>query len=364
MAKHIAIIGGGFYGMYLAEFMALQGHKVSLFERHHDFMQEASYVNQARVHQGYHYPRSILTAQRSRLSFARFVAEFKECISGDFDKYYLIGKFLSKVSAKQFSQFCQRINAPLSPAPDEFRAKLNMHYVEDAFRVEEVAFDSVKIKHLMKNRLAAAGVQCFLGCAVTSVQERKNGCEIDVTIDGQSNKIFFNHVFNTTYASLNSILKSSGLPSIPLKHELTEMCLVEVPPELRKLGITVMCGPFFSVMPFPSTPYHSFSHVRYTPHRTWSNLETAESSNEPLSSAWEAMRHDAARYIPLLAECQYKKSIWAVKTVLPRSEKDDSRPILFKPHYAIPNFHCIMGGKIDNIYDAVNAIVAQELLSS
>ncbi len=53
-------------------------------------MSRASYNNQARVHNGYHYPRSILTALRSRISFPRFVDEFRDCVDSDFDKYYLI----------------------------------------------------------------------------------------------------------------------------------------------------------------------------------------------------------------------------------------------------------------------------------
>ena len=74
------------------------------------------------------------------------------------------------------------------------------------------------------------------------------------------------HVFNCTYASINQILHSSSLELIPLKHEMTEMALVDVPEEIRHAGITVMCGPFFSVMPFPSVLMnghylHSFSHV-------------------------------------------------------------------------------------------------------
>jgi hypothetical protein len=36
---------------------------------------------------------------------------------------------------------------------------------------------------------------------------------------------------------------------------------------------------------------------------------------------------------------------------LPRSEVDDSRPILFKPLEDAPNVICILGGKIDNVFD-------------
>ena len=33
--------------------------------------------------------------------------------------------------------------------------------------------------------------------------------------------------------------------------------------------------------------------------------------------------------------------------MLPSSETDDSRPILFRKHVGLPNLHCILGAKID-----------------
>ncbi|MDA8491721.1 FAD-dependent oxidoreductase, partial [Kluyvera sp. Awk 3] len=52
MSKQIIIVGGGFFGLYLAEQLSLKGHHVKLFEKEHDFMSRASYNNQARVHNG------------------------------------------------------------------------------------------------------------------------------------------------------------------------------------------------------------------------------------------------------------------------------------------------------------------------
>jgi len=103
--------------MYLSEYFALKKHKVILVEKEDDFMQRASYTNQARVHNGYHYPRSILTALRSRVSFPRFYDEFKDCVDDTFDKYYMISRLQSKVSAKQFEKFCNRIGAVCESAP-------------------------------------------------------------------------------------------------------------------------------------------------------------------------------------------------------------------------------------------------------
>ena len=150
---------------------------------------------------------------------------------------------------------------------------------------------------------------------------------------------------------------------------MTEICLVEMPDPLRTTGVTVMCGPFFSTLPFPSAGLHSFTHVRYTPHYEWKDggQEAYVDADERLASsqqhsAWRYMQKDAARYIPILSECVYRRSLWEVKTILPRSESDDSRPILFLPHHGMRGFHCIMGGKIDNVYDAIEAITAKRLI--
>ena len=63
------------------------------------------------------------------------------------------------------------------------------------------------------------------------------------------------------------------------------------------------------------------------------------------------MRRDAMRYLPLCARPSYVESLWEVKTILPQSDANDSRPILFKRDPAAPNVVSLLGGKIDNIYD-------------
>ena len=90
----ITIVGGGFFGLYVAEYFSRRGKKVLVIEKENDAMQVASYTNQARVHNGYHYPRSMLTASRSRISFPRFVDEFNACIDNDFESYYMISNRL------------------------------------------------------------------------------------------------------------------------------------------------------------------------------------------------------------------------------------------------------------------------------
>lgn len=167
----VLIIGGGFYGAYISEHFAKLGKKVILCEKEDDLMLRASFSNQARVHNGYHYQRSVLTALKSRVSFPRFSEEFKECIDKSFDKYYLIGNLLGKVTARQFQAFCKRIGAPCDPAPQTINDLTNPKFVEAAFKTVEYAFDAVKLRKIMEARLHSAGVQVQLGTLVEFVQK-------------------------------------------------------------------------------------------------------------------------------------------------------------------------------------------------
>ena len=43
-------------------------------------------------------------------------------------------------------------------------------------------------------------------------------------------------VFNCTYSMIDNILSHSGVDKISLKHEMTEICLVRVPDEIKLHG--------------------------------------------------------------------------------------------------------------------------------
>ena len=124
-----------------------------------------------------------------------------------------------------------------------------------------------------------------------------------------------------------------------------------------------MCGPFFSLMPFPAQGLHCLSHVRYTPHYEWFDT-VGETYRDPYAycsrvlkvSNYPQMIQDAQRYLPLIKQCRYRGSLWEVKTVLPKSEVDDSRPILLRPGHGLANLTSIMGSKIDNVYDMMDMI--------
>jgi glycine/D-amino acid oxidase-like deaminating enzyme len=359
----VAIIGGGFYGCVLAEHLRRErGLRVLLIERDADILQRASLVNQARVHGGYHYPRSILTGVRSRANFQRFVDDFADAIFDRFDKYYAIARRGSNVTAAQFELFCHRIGAPIRPAPDRVREWFDPQLIENVFEVQEYAFDATLLATQLRDQLARAGVELALQSEVERVEPGEgNTLAVTCLRANERRSVSVRQVFNCTYSRINKVLTESGRPPLPLKHELTEMALVDVPDELKGVGITVMCGPFFSLMPFPSRGFHSLSHVRYTPHCEWhddpdSVYQDPQTLFDTLSrrSRAASMQKDAERYVPLVGGCRYVDSLWEVKTVLPRSEVDDSRPILMVRDESMPNLVSIMGSKVDNVYDMLD----------
>lgn len=361
----VAVIGGGFYGSMIAQHLARRGEHVVLLEQQNDLLQRASYANQARIHNGYHYPRSLLTALRARANFPRFVEAFRPCIDDGFEKYYAIARHFSKVTAQHFVNLCRRIEAPLDEAPLAIRRLFQRDMVEAVFRVQEFAFDAAKLRDLMRQQLRAAEVQIHLN---TFVERAAGNADDSVRLTCRglqgASELAAGRVFLCGYSQINALLSASGLPLIPLKHELAEMALVEMPAALRNIGITVMCGPFFSVMPFPPRGLHTFSHVRYTPHNSWTDGDATPGAigvpeDVVLDSHFRLMQRDAARFLPQLAGCKQVDSLWETKTVLQASERDDSRPILLSANAELPNLVSVLAAKIDNVFDALDEIDAR-----
>ena len=147
ISQDAIIIGGGFYGAAIAIYLAKQRglKRIVLIEREHALLTRASYNNQARVHNGYHYPRSFTTAYRSRVNLPKFVRDWPDAVKQDFNKLYAIARRNSKVTGKQFERFCREIGAKIQTADPAQRALFEPRLIEDVFLVEEYAFDATKL---------------------------------------------------------------------------------------------------------------------------------------------------------------------------------------------------------------------------
>lgn len=363
----LIVIGGGFFGLRIAQFARerLGAQRVMVLERENETMNRASYVNQARVHNGYHYPRSILTAYRSRVSSAAWSEEFSASVFDDFTHYYAVASRLSKVTARQFEVFCDRIGASLSvPAPSDLPGSFSTELIEKVWKADEFAFDARKLRTHMLNVIErVGGIDVRTGQGAARVLDTAEGPAVE-TDSGDLLRAPL--VVSSVYANMNELHRASGLPLIPLQYEIAEMALVRLPPEFSSSAITVMDGPFFSIMPFPSRGLHTLSHVRYTPQLRWWDSAAAPDPRpiprpEALASGrstFREMKADVRRYVPGLDKMEYVDSIREVKVVLADSDRTDSRPILVRPDHGLPGYVCVMGGKIDNVNDVLEALSA------
>ena len=352
------VIGGGFYGCCLALYLRSLSDRIVVAEAADALMTRASRVNQARIHTGFHYPRSALTAVKSMVLNRRFAQDFPDAVVDDFQMLYAVARRRSKVSAKRFDRMFSEMGAPIAPAGPAQAALFDPDTIEAAFACREAAFDYTALRAHVGARLDGLGIDLRLNTEVVALRDGPERATVTLS-DGRELRPRF--VFNVTYSQINHVLGLVGLPLVPLKHELTEVALIAPPPDLTGIGVTVMDGPFFSAMPYPAAGLYSLTHVRYTPHLSWLDRDSARAPYDIFAGQRpeSRVRHmilDSRRYLPCLIDARWDRSLYEVKTVLLKNEADDGRPILYQRQPADSRVISIMGGKIDNVYDLFDLV--------
>ena len=363
------IIGAGLYGLYAASYSGKRGEKVLVLECEEVPFQRATYVNQARVHMGYHYPRSLSTAVKSAGYFERFHQDFPFCINQEFDQVYATSARFSWTDAEQFQKFCMAAGIRCDEVnPDKYFKKgmcdgafLTTEYTYDALILRDYYVDLLKNMRNVEFQYSAK-IQKIILEGEQYVLEVKCGEETRIYSTG--------YLLNATYASTNQILDMIGYEKLGIKYELCEIILCDVGGDLDNVGITVMDGPFFSIMPFGKTGCHSLTSVTFTPHMTSYDavptfrcqketkgvcsqqyLANCDSCSAKPESAFPYMSHLARKYLKDSYTFQYKGSLFSMKPILKSSEIDDSRPTVIRVYTKNPTFVSVLSGKINTVYD-------------
>ncbi|HRF37792.1 MAG TPA: FAD-dependent oxidoreductase [Saprospiraceae bacterium] len=146
------IVGGGLFGVYAALYLSGHGCSVALVEMEDELLKKASIVNQARLHSGYHYPRSVATARMSDDHKERFIADHRPFVLFDFEKYYAIDKYGSFTDAGQFERFCDFINIRRDKVEDT-HLWFNFDRIEALYATTEYTFDPVLIADHYRQRI-------------------------------------------------------------------------------------------------------------------------------------------------------------------------------------------------------------------
>ncbi len=360
------IFGAGLYGLYAARHCAMQGQRVLVLERDAAPFMRATYINQARVHMGYHYPRSYSTAIKSAQYFERFCADYPFCLLDSFDQVYATSAAYSWTNAQEFSRFC---NAAHIRCEEIATTKyFNAGMCDGAFLTREYTYDAMLLRDYFLREIAALpSVELQCGQRPVSIVKADGVRQVTTQNAAQYQTPY---ILNATYAGVNDVHSLIGAEMFKIKYELCEIILCTVDARLNDVGITVMDGPFFSLMPFGKTGMHSLTSVSFTPHVTsYDALPTfacqAQSGglcapgslyncNEcpaKPASAWPYMSQLARKYLKEEYGFTYQKSLFSMKPILKASEIDDSRPTVIRTMCEEPKFVSVLSGKINTVYD-------------
>ncbi|MCB0571521.1 MAG: FAD-binding oxidoreductase [Phaeodactylibacter sp.] len=364
------IVGGGIFGIYAALYLARRGLRICLVEKERELLKKASIVNQARLHSGYHYPRSVATALMSDDNKARFTTDHQDFINFEFEKYYAIDRFGSFTDSQQFERFCAFIGIPCKAVVGH--PLFNYHRLEALYSTIEYAFDPYLIADYYRHQLEQAREQVEVRMYTRLAEACADGGEWRVVLEGlaygQQQEVRAGQVINATYAGSNAINRLFGLSDIDLMHEISEMAFL-TSPQVQGIGLTVMDGQFGSIMPYGLSGLLSLSSVAYTHHKvSYDNLPRFDCQEQnpecrpdftaicnacpakPRSN-YRKMLGQISHYFNESVQFQYFTSMFTIKSKLKASYIDDGRPTEISILNDNPRFYCIFAGKINSIYE-------------
>lgn len=370
------IIGAGLYGLYAALFCAKRGESVAILEYDPKPFMRATYINQARVHMGYHYPRSLSTAIKSAGYYDRFHEDYGFCIHDTFEQIYATSSQFSWTNADEFKKFCKDSGIFCEQiSTDSF---FKEGYCDGAFRTREDTYDAMILRDYFLREIGhCSNVWMCCNARIETIVKEEQCYKITLANGDCFSSEF---VLNATYASTNQILSKlkdnagdimeAQLEPFKIKYELCEIILCETNDKLKGKGITVMDGPFFSIMPFGKTGLHSLTSVTFTPHNTSydekpvfecqgrsngycssSQLGNCNECAVKPESAWPYMSSLARKYLLDDMGFTYKQSLYSMKPILKTTEIDDSRPTVIRTVSNNPTFVSVLSGKINTVYD-------------
>ena len=359
------VIGAGIYGLYSALKCGKRGEKVLVLEKDPGAFMRATFINQARVHMGYHYPRSYSTAIKSAHYFNRFNEDFGFCILDSFDQVYATSDDFSWTDAAQFEKFCRYSKIPCEKLSTDKYFKEGT--CDGAFLTKEYTYDARILKQYFLDEIEKLNnITIRFSEHISKI--KKTGKAYIVTSNKEDYSTSF--LLNCAYAGTNEILDLLDLPKFKIKYELCEIILCKTNDTLKNVGLTVMDGPFFSIMPFGKTGLHSLTSVTFTPHVTSYNKlpsfpcqEKSEGYCSPINlgncnsciakptSAFPYMSRLAKKYMLDSFYFEYFDSLFSMKPILQASEVDDSRPTIIRTFTTNPTFVSVLSGKINTVYD-------------
>lgn len=313
MGKNIKIIGAGIFGCVIGYELSRAGHSVTIIEQDSDIMQRASKCNHNRLHLGYHYPRSVETAEQSLEGLVTFLINYKDAIVTNFPNYYMVAKKNSYINSKQYIDFCTQVNINYDIEYPSSNI-VNKNYIQTSLKTDEPVFDYDVLKLLVKNLIKNIPIK------------------FNTKFDG--NILDCDYLINTTYAGVNEVNKQLGIPKIPLR--LQDVVVPYFKLDSNPFGVTIMDGPFCSVLPKGKNKneflLYSVEH------------SLVKDNNLDINNIYK----QSEVYFPFLKDVE-RLGYWRTTRALPINDNDERLSEIFT-HPENPKVISILSGKISTCH--------------
>jgi predicted dehydrogenase len=352
----VAVIGGGIFGATCAAELGTFCD-VTLYERHAALCREASTLNQWRYHRGFHYPRSTEMIREIEACRHEFEAVYGHAIVPGLKSYYCTVPGAQVINRDRYLHTCRAMDLAFEEAMP-LPHIIEPAHVDLCLRTGESVFDADVLRGIILDRLTAS----------PSIRLAFNQEIVDATIlhdgskrlsargfGGRKEDDAFDYVVNATYANRNLLARLLGFPLKPLRFDLLELLILEVP--IPQMSITVLDGPFVSLVSMGRDRLFTLSHIQHS-------VLASDTPTDGIPPSWteevsnrENLLRDASYYMPVLREARYIESRYGTRAMHAIQEDVDGRPTVVVDH----GFGCwsILGGKVNTSVTNARQIARQ-----
>lgn len=356
----IVIIGGGIFGLTIFLKLISKKYDCILLEKEKKIMLGASTNNLNRVHLGYHYPRDDETAQQSKKGSNSFIKFYKSSIIKYFQNYYVISKYKSLTNFKNYLKFCKKNRLSFKIIKNKnFFTKINEQSdnIEGIIKVKEPIYSwegilkiiNKIIKSFNKNRI-------LTNSEVTMITKKDNIFHIKT----KKNFFYADVVIDASYLSLNyKLFKNNNIKNFfkNIFYQITLITEIDIKNK-NKLGLAVMDGAFFSILPKGKYNKHLLYHVKHSVIKESQKLtKSFQNINkkdfvERFKRIKKLVAKDLNHFFPKF-EFKFTNNFFISKRVLFKNKNDSRVSSILEPE---KNYFLIASAKVDHSVDIANKI--------
>ena len=339
--KKVIIIGAGIHGLTVGIELAKAGFGVTIIDKNPEIFQGTSGATHNRAHLGYHYPRSVETAEECIKGLNDFKEKYPKSIVEDFISYYMIEKS-GNISLKEYENFCKKINIPFQLGwPDQ--SHLNKELIEGGTVTTEPIFDVNQLKLALLNEVKDFNIKLILSAELVDFEKSKDSYLLIYKTDEQTfTGVYADIVINATYAYSNNVLKILDLEEDYKNYKIQYTEVIVVESNVALPSITIMDGPFCSIMKYAGTDNQYLLYD--VKNSTLYEEENYFMRDIKIESNFDKIKDHFSKYFPFVNDLKYVES-WRGQRPIPLEITNDARSTSIRAHKKYPGIYSIQEGK-------------------